>query len=133
MFSYVKSLMSRAVLGPSSKVENGNRDIWSHDAHQEMIQLIKFTSGAPGSPSLDIFVELGTVDHGQGGEESDKAEEVTEDMSNHQIQCVLHTEYFKYNHCQQMNKYTASTTYSHCKAKKVQICKAKQMDKYHGH
>ena len=82
MFSYVKSLMSRAVLGPSSKVENGNRDIWSHDAHQEMIQLIKFTSGAPGSPSLDIFVELGTVDHEQGGEESDKAEEVTEDMSN---------------------------------------------------
>ena len=47
-----------------------------------MIQLIKFTSGAPGSPSLDIFVELGTVDHEQGGEESDKAEEVTEDMSN---------------------------------------------------
>ena len=47
-----------------------------------MIQLIKFTSGAPGSPSLDIFVELGTVDHDHGGEESDKAEEVTEDMSN---------------------------------------------------
>ena len=47
-----------------------------------MIQLIKFTSGAPGSPSLDIFIELGTVDHEQGGEESDKAEEVTEDMSN---------------------------------------------------
>merc|ERR1719312_1743912 len=46
-----------------------------------MIQLMKFTSGKPASQSLDIFVEVGTVEQDNTAEESDEAEEVTEDTS----------------------------------------------------
>ena len=88
MFSYMKAFVSRVVLGASSdkdeigkKKENGNRDIWSDQDTREMIQLIKFTSGDPGSQSLDIFVEVGTVEEENTAEESDEAEEVTEDTS----------------------------------------------------
>ena len=88
MFSYVKALVSRVVLGPSDKdeiqkkKENGNtRDIWSEQDTREMIQLMKFTSGDPGSQGLDIFVEVGTIEEENTAEESDEAEEVTEDTS----------------------------------------------------
>ena len=89
MFSYVKALVSRVVLGPSDKddiqkkKENGKRDIWSDQDTREMIQLMQFTSGDPGNQGLDIFVEVGTVDVEQENtaEESDEAEEVTEDTS----------------------------------------------------
>ena len=86
MFTYVKSLVSRVVLGPSDKdnqlqqKENGNnRDMWSDEDTRDMIQLINFTSGDPG---LDIFVEVGTVEQEDNtAEESDEAEEVTEETS----------------------------------------------------
>ena len=88
MFSYMKAFVSRVVLGPSSgkdeigkKKESGDRDIWSDQDTREMIQLMKFTSGKPASQSLDIFVEVGTVEQDNTAEESDEAEEVTEDTS----------------------------------------------------
>ena len=85
MFSYVKALVSRVVLGPSDKdnVQKENGNIWSDEDTREMIQLMKFTSGDPGSQRLDIFVEVGSVDVEQDNtaEESDEAEEVTEETS----------------------------------------------------
>ena len=85
MFTYVKALVNRVVLGPSDKdnlqrKENGNnRDMWSDEDTRDMIQLINFTSGDPG---LDIFVEVGTVE--QEDNTADKAEEVTEETSNNE-------------------------------------------------
>ena len=79
MFSYVKALVSRVVLGPSDKVnvqkENSNEDT------QEMIQLIKFRSGEPGSQRLDIFVEVGTAVAVEQDNTADEAEERTEETS----------------------------------------------------
>lgn len=102
MFSYVKALVSRVVLGPSDKddiqkkKENGKRDIWSDQDTREMIQLMQFTSGDPGSQGLDIFVEVGTVDvePENTAEESDEAEEVTEDTSKKDNQDAQHREVF---------------------------------------
>ena len=102
MFSYVKALVSRVVLGPSDKddiqkkKENGKRDIWSDQDTREMIQLIQFTSGDPGSQGLDIFVEVGTVDvePENTAEESDEAEEVTEDTSKKEKEDAQHREVF---------------------------------------
>ena len=100
MFSYVKALVSRVVLGPSDKdeihkkKENGNRNIWSDQDTREMIQLIQFTSGDPGSQGLDIFVEVGTVnvEPENTAEESDEAEEVTEDTSKKEMEDAQYRE-----------------------------------------
>ena len=91
MFSYVKALVSRVVLGPSDKdnVQKEKIDnIWSNEDTREMIQLIMFTSGEPGSQRVDIFVEVGSVDvdnidveQDNTAEESDEAEEVTEEAA----------------------------------------------------
>ena len=85
MFSYVKALVSRVVLGPSDKdnVQKENGNIWSNEDTREMIQLIKFTSTEPGSQRVDIFVEVDNIDVEQDitAEESDEAEEVNEEIA----------------------------------------------------